>query len=199
MEDLYKDLLEIILPELRQNKLLRKGKKLRILSAGCSDGREPYSLAMMICKKFQSGSAFEFEITACDVNPALVKIADEGSYQLRNDEKMKLDEYSEYFKILTDNVIRVNKGVMEKITFRVEDILNLQGIGAYDIAVCANLLFYYEEDYRKKIVEKLAALIPAGGFLYTESIGTRFMKNLGLQRINPGAHYFKKISNRPGN
>ncbi|NOZ08205.1 MAG: hypothetical protein GXO91_04930 [FCB group bacterium] len=190
LNDLFKDLTTIILPDIFET--VAKRSKLKILSVGCSDGREPYSLAMAVQQSTKSSRKIELKILACDVNQALIETAKCGIYRLRKDEKRKVQDYRSGFLFLSEDEVLINDTIRELVRFRVSDILMLEGKETYDIAVCANLLLYYKEEYRAEILRKLSSMLIPNGYLYVESVGTKFMENFGLFRIYPGAHFFRK-------
>lgn len=190
LDSLFKDLEEIILYDFLETNTV--SSRLKILSVGCSDGREPYSLVMAIQQYLKDSHEIKPEVFACDVNRALIDRAKCGIYRLRKDEKQKVRDYQSGLLFLTQDEVQVKDSIREKVSFRVSDILRLKSEETYHIAVCANLLFYYQKEYRTEILRKLSAMIRPNGYLYVESVGTKFMGNIGFYRIHPGAHFFRK-------
>ncbi len=188
LQDLYKTLSDTVLLELKDR------GSVNIWSAGCSDGREAYSIALLIHKWIQQHPAnnlCRFELRASDITESMIQIGLKNEYGIGGAEVDRLKEYAAYITIVDNKLVSIRNEVKRKIKFIMEDIITHQVSKKYDILICTNVLFYYEMEYRKKIVTKLIKNLDPHGFIYLESIGSRFMRSIGLERISPGNHFFR--------
>lgn len=187
LPDLYEHLQSHILPKLENR------KELQVWSAGCSDGREPYSLAMVLDnwrRQHPDCLPSGFSIDGLDINGEQIAIARKGTYQITSGEQVKLADYQQYITCDSKIDIQVVPQLRRLVRFTRGDILSQQNDTEYDLIICTNVLFYYATDFRKEIVRHLLEALKPGGYIYLEAVGNRFMRSIGLQRVVPGSHYF---------
>lgn len=194
MSGLYHDLRTSLLPVLLPEKIA-SGQPLRIWSAGCSDGREPYSLAMIV-KEYLAATGNEkfgrIEIRASDIAPGQIEIAKKGVYPVKQSDQIKLKAYQNYFYPDSEpNKIQMAPELKNWIDFRIEDIANHSGTGNYDIVICAHVLLYYEKYYSELIVKKLIQTVARAGYIYLEPTSFKTMRSLGMNKMKPESHFFR--------
>lgn len=150
--------------------------KLRILSAGCSTGEEPYSIAMTLLESLRYPKAWNLEIIAGDLNESCLKTAAEGYFEnerLKNVPARYVDKYMQ--RDGGGAVIRDE--VRNLVTFIP---LNLNGLmsgepfpGAvsasarFDIIFCRNVMIYFSVSCQQMLVDTLQQLLVPGGYLFT--------------------------------
>lgn len=165
---------QIILPSLIQKKKELKRKEIRIWSAACSGGQESYSLAMVM-EELKNGDAekFSYRIFATDQNEALVSEARKGHYTGNALNNLSLKRVNQWFTKKSDTY-SVKQELKKNIDFSVFDLFSGQFssppasiFGEFDIVVCANLLFYYKDEFRQAILEKTGNCMATGGYLVT--------------------------------
>lgn len=165
---------KIILPSLIQKKKESKRKEIRIWSAACSGGQEPYSLAILM-EELKNGDAekFSYRIFATDQNESLLNEARKGNYTQNALNNLNLKRLSHWFN-KRGETFTVKQELNDNIDFSVFDLFSDQFscppasiFGDFDIIVCANLLFYYKNDYRLAILEKTGNSMAKGGYLVT--------------------------------
>ncbi len=188
LADLYNTLIHNVLPELNNQ------ANLNIWSAGCSDGREPYSIALAVqkwIKQHPESRTSLFELRASDITETMINTGKKNDYEIGESETRRLSEYSEHVTFSGASRVSINSEVCRKINFVLEDIFSHKAPQKYHILVCTNVLFYYEMEFRKKIVMDLVQNLRSDGFIYLESMGSRFMRSLDMERIIPGSHFFR--------
>jgi len=194
LNSLYTSLEAIVLPAL----YILPGK-IKIWSAGCSDGREPYSVAMSFEKwndQFKNRK-IAYEIRASDINEKMIQTARKNRYEISNIEQARLKNYSKYCQFHEGLTVQVTDSVAKNIQFTNEDIFaNSPLPKKYHLLICTNVLFYYEQEYRKIIARKLIESLEPNGFLYLESVGSRYLKSCGLARVNSESHLYQNIGNQ---
>lgn len=159
-----KALVDEILPEIKEAK--KSAKKIRIWSAGCSTGEEPYTIAMMILEMEQPGS-WDVEIVGSDINYRVLQNARRGIY--RKNSFRATDEYfiKKYFTC-ENNLYRINDDVRKLVNFNclnLLDPLKIKFIGTVDVILCRNVLIYFDQEIRKKITDIFYNRLAEGGYL----------------------------------
>jgi chemotaxis protein methyltransferase CheR len=190
---LFRDLQNIVLPAILSERSFRS--PLRIWSAGCSDGREPYSVAM-VCAKFlkEKHPGKKLSVHGSDINSEQIRIAQNGIYPVVTAEQAALAPYANYFEI-KESKLQLGREMLQTVNFRHENIIQARHSHPFHILILSNVLLYYEKEYRKKIVAKLAEAVLPGGCFYLESVGGRFMRSLGFERVSSESHFYIKTLN----
>ena len=169
-------------------------KSLRIWSAGCSSGEEPYSIAMAIMEAAPDWKKRDIKIFATDINSSSLKKAREGVY---NSWKMRVTprHYIEkYFKVIGESYL-VRKEVKSLVDF---SYFNLQAslpltVEPFDIIFCRNVLIYFTTPTTKKVVEMFADTLNPGGYLYMGHSETLLNVSARFERhIHDGSFYYRK-------
>jgi chemotaxis protein methyltransferase CheR len=147
-----------ILPE-----LLRNTNHLRIWSAACSHGAEPYSIAIILN---ELGRDQDYSIVATDIDEGILAwAAAGGSY--RSDEMHNLTpaQISRFFK--PDKAgYRVGDALRSRVRFQLHDLLDGESLGLFDLIVCRNVIIYFSPDGRRKVVNRLHDSLKPGGILF---------------------------------
>jgi len=157
-----------VLPEILKKR--EEGEqRLRIWSAGCSSGQEPYTLAMII-SEFAATKAFKFvpEIIANDISGAMILEAQKGRYKeyyLRNTP----DEYkSRYFTKRGDEYI-INDSVKVMVKFSIMNLLDetkTKMMRDMDVIFCRNVIIYFDEEAKKRVIGTFYESLKPGGYLF---------------------------------
>jgi chemotaxis protein methyltransferase CheR len=146
---------------------------LRVWSAGCSTGEEPYTLAMVLAEAAATGALRDrrgFEILATDVSAGVLRIAEEGVYTeaLVCPVPLPLRRRWLLRSVADENVVRVRRVLRERVHFRPLNLLDEDyGIRQpVDAIFCRNVLIYFERALQLAIVERLVQTLAPGGFLF---------------------------------
>ncbi len=175
-----KTLSEEILPELKN--INRESKKIRIWSAGCSTGEEPYTIAMLALEQgFFLG--WDVEILGSDINQRVLQHARRGIYRknsFRTTEEHYIDKYFTY----ENNSYKINDNVRRLVNFSCLNLLDpfkVKFAGDMDVILCRNVLIYFDLEARKKVIRGFYERLIDGRYLllgHAESlmnISTAFM------------------------
>lgn len=180
-----------IIPKVLKNKNM--DSPIRIWSAGCATGEEPYSLAMMLKYAIDSRN-IELKIAATDINQASINIAKTGKYELKGLKNMPSHLFSRYVKKLDDDLYQINDDVKKSVNFQYGDILSTH-LNSLDIIVCRNLLIYYARDEQELIFKKFYDCLNKNGFVVLgmdeTMIGTIGSKLFKV--IHPRQRIFEKL------
>ncbi|SEG58795.1 CheR family methyltransferase [Marinobacterium lutimaris] len=186
----YDILAKRLLPEIAAE---RKFQKLRIWSAACSTGQEPYSISMVIDEfkrsnpgLFSSGE----EILATDISTQVLDQAKRGEYEmLALSRGLSQERLKKYFNSSADGSWQVQQGIKSRVRFQSINLLGQYGaLGQFDIIFCRNVLIYFSSDVKLEILRKMRRQLRPGGYLLlgaSESLS-------GLSDI------YKMIHCRPG-
>lgn len=146
---------------------LRKEEPIRILSAGCSSGQEAYSIAMMLNEEKDIIGDQKFEITAVDFSRFILNKAIEGKYSQFEIQKGLPVEYLLKYFVQDDDKWTVNDTVKELIDFKVHNLVDkLDDLGKFDIVFCRNVIMYFDQMHKKRLMEKLTTLLNPEGFMF---------------------------------
>lgn len=163
---------KVIIPELFYSKAKEKDKSLRIWSAGCSFGEEPYSMAIIINEFLRKDeTSIELNIFATDIDKKAIKGASVGSYGFESIKKVKYGILDKYFTKVDDQY-KIDPKIKKQIQFSFFDLLDKKStvppdsiFGNFDIVLCRNVLIYFDPDYQKIIFEKLYKALKPNGYL----------------------------------
>ncbi len=156
---------EEILPELRERN--RFSRKLRIWSAGCSTGEEPYTIGMLVLDS-NLFNGWDIEIIGSDINRRVLQAARRGIY--RKNSFRCIDDYyvEKYFEPLGDGSFRITDRVKRLLNFGYLNLLDpvkMRFIGKTDVVFCRNALIYFDMQSRKKVVDGFYNILAEGGYL----------------------------------
>lgn len=156
---------DIVLPHILTERATKKS--FRIWSAACSNGQEPYSLAMVIKEKGAALAGWNIDIIATDLSDEVLTKAREGSYtQFEVQRGLPINLLVKYFKQEGD-LWRIDEGLRRMVTFKPFNLLNSPAcLGGFDVVFCRNVLIYFDRDTKSSVLSKIAKLMPSDGFLY---------------------------------
>ncbi|MFV8829055.1 CheR family methyltransferase [Alkalihalobacterium sp. APHAB7] len=185
------ELKNVVLPLIKQN-----GGKVRIWSAACSTGEEPYTLAMMI-KETGLFRPDEFEIVATDINKRVIGVAKNGFYNKASLSFRRIpDELLKKYFVKDPTGYTVTNEIKEQVQFKYLNLLDessMKEMLHFDVIFCRNVLIYFDQETIKKVTTNFFHSLKKDGYLFlghSENISTF---NLGYKTINtPSTFYYKK-------
>lgn len=159
---------ERLRPILRE--LTGEQRSVRVWSAPCSDGREPYSVAMLAMDDPETDHD-RLSILGTDISRDALTAARAAEYETTRTTDIEselevLEDYSAYIE-QQDNQFTVREPVREMVTFERHDLINDDPPGSFDVVMSRNLLIYIAPEYKDPIVDTLAGSLPADGYLVT--------------------------------
>ena len=168
-------LMSVMLPEAMGRN--ERSRRMRIWSAGCSSGEEPYSIAMASGEALSGVRGWDFKILATDIDHEVLQIAEHGRYATERLTGISDDRRRRWFvrdERDADVDWRVTPELQSMITFRP---LNLMGNwpmrGPFDVIFCRNVMIYFDQPTRDRLLMRYAGLLADGGYLclgHSESI-----------------------------
>lgn len=163
-ENQLKAFSEEILPELRESK--RNKRQLKIWSAGCSTGEEPYTIAMLIIEKGYF-IGWDIEIFGSDINHRVLQIARNGIYK-KNSFRNTNNFYIKKYFTEENEFFRISDIVKQYVNFshlNLLDPVKTKIVGIVDVIFCRNVLIYFDKQSRKKVIDMFYERLLEGGYL----------------------------------
>ncbi|HOX28284.1 MAG TPA: protein-glutamate O-methyltransferase CheR [bacterium] len=155
----------IILPKLMEKKVAANDRRIRIWSAGCSSGEEPYTLAICILETIPFHSIWNIEIYATDISTEVLNKASEGRYSRRAIEKLPKEYLAKYF-VERDGFHIINNTVKKMVEFDYANLIDAYYESDFDIIFCRNVLIYFKDETKKDIINKFWGSLVDDGYLF---------------------------------
>ena len=161
-----------LLPRWEQQRRAQNSHRLRIWSAACSSGEEPYTIAMVVLDKSPYfGHGGDFKILGTDLSTKVLNMAQQGLY---GSERTKAIPTQYLQKYLTrsdsgkgDRMYRMNDEVKKLIAFRRFNLMDpLPFKGPLDLIFCRNVMIYFDKETIAKLIEKYYNVLGRGGYLF---------------------------------
>jgi chemotaxis protein methyltransferase CheR len=192
---------DVLLPEIAAEAEATGRDELRLLSAGCSAGQEPYSLAMLI---EESGlkDRFRFHITGVDLDPMVLDLARAGRYTTHSFRGVAEEVRDRWFSE-NDGAWQLDRRILDRVDFRTANLADAEwarGLPPQDVVFCRNVLIYFDADALRRAAQGLHSALAPGGRLFlghAESL-SRVPTPLVAQR-RPGVIYYRKPSGPDAN
>lgn len=154
-----------LLPELagRRRQGILDRPKLRIWSAACSTGEEPYSIAMTALAHAEK--SFQVEILATDLSEQAIAKAERARYSDWRLENLPAGYREAYFD-QDGAVLTVKPAVRELVTFRQQNLKDPAPPGPWDVIFCRNVMIYFDNPFREDLLRRLYEVLAPGGILF---------------------------------
>lgn len=160
----FDHLREVVMPKLAER--ARKGGRVRLWSAACSNGQEPYSIAITVLQALPEAVNLDVKILATDIDPNMVAEGKAGVYREDAVTPVPLELRRKWFKKAAGGW-EVADELRELVAFRE---LNLIGqwpmTGRFDAIFCRNVVIYFDEPTQERIWSRFAPILEPGGALY---------------------------------
>jgi chemotaxis protein methyltransferase CheR len=194
--------------------LLKTNSTLRIWSAGCSRGHEPYSLAMMLTKL--TGPYRTHKIMATDLDRSALAWAKAGGPYTKDEIKnVTQSDLTKYFTLKPDGYY-INEQIRKKITFAQTNLLTdnflpiTERKGNFDLVICRNVVIYFTAEVKDMLYRRFYEMLRPGGILFVggteivsksteigfQSAGISFYRRNGIDA--PPSRFGRNVSPRPG-
>lgn len=157
---------EELLPELRTT--LADRKVLRIWSAGCSTGEEPYTIAMLLLESGDWWRDWQVEILGSDINQRVLHTARKGVYKKTSHRVSTPEMMKKYFVEEGKGDYRIIDTVRELVSFSYVNLLDpfkTSLINNMDVIFCRNVIIYFDRDAKKKVIESFHDKLRDNGYL----------------------------------
>ena len=154
-----------VLPELHVKKFWRNPRTLRVWSAGCSTGEEPYSIAITVSDTLSFADAWEVEILATDVGRQALKTAERGIYSGRSIASVNERQLAAHFSPVSAGH-QIKNRIRKIVSFAQMNLASPVYVGRMDLIFCMNVLIYFSEERRRALVQRFYDALEPGGYLF---------------------------------
>jgi chemotaxis protein methyltransferase CheR len=146
-------------------------KRLRIWSAGCSTGEEPYSIAMTVMETIPNIKDWDIKILATDIDTNVLNKASEGIYEKQRIEGIDKARVRKWFLEAKDTgrseMVKVSPKLRELITFKQLNLMNDWPMkGQFDVLFCRNVVIYFNKDTQRILFDRYANILKDDAFMF---------------------------------
>ncbi|MFK7831490.1 MAG: protein-glutamate O-methyltransferase CheR [Congregibacter sp.] len=153
-----------ILPQLIANKQ-NSSKRLRIWSAGCSTGEEPYSIAMTLNDVMPDIDCWDAKLLCTDIDTAVVATAKAGVYPEQRLEKVPGSQLKKWFE-RDGGLLKASQALKKHLTFKQLNLMNEWPMrGKFDVIFCRNVVIYFDKPTQRVLMDRYAEQLEEGGYL----------------------------------
>lgn len=155
---------QIVMPALLKN---RPNKTIRIWSAACSSGQEAYSLAMILTEMAPQLTGWRIEIVGTDLSTDVLNRAKEGVYsQFEVQRGLPVTLLVKYFAQTGDRW-QISQKIRSMVQYKMFNLLHDPSmLGKFDVVFCRNVLIYFDQPTKAKVLGAVAKLMPSDGYLF---------------------------------
>ncbi len=182
--------------EFMQNKVLpdfineNPGKTMKIWSAGCSSGEEPYTIAITISEFMEKYSAPDYSILGTDISSRILKTAIDAIYKESRVVNIPMSIKRKYFLRSKDRenpTVRIIPDLRKKAMFQrlnfMEKNYSIQDV--FDIVFCRNVLIYFDRITQENVINRLCTKLKPGGYFFLGHSESITNINVPLEQIRP--------------
>jgi chemotaxis protein methyltransferase CheR len=172
-------------------------EKVRIWSAGCSSGEEPYSIAIALCEAIQDIEKRDIKILATDISDRMMERAREGLYDEETLQGMTLQLKHKYFQNAEAGIgrkYRVVSRLKSMISFAKLNLMEDWPMNRlFDVIFCRNVMIYFDKPTQEKLIKRFWSVLRDGGYLlvgHSESLtfmvhDYKYLKPAVYQKVKP--------------
>ncbi|MEW6003150.1 MAG: CheR family methyltransferase [Nitrospirota bacterium] len=192
----FEALMRFVLPEIVQRRMHSLNKSIRVWSAGCSKGAEPYSIAIAMMEVLPSYENWDISILGTDINRNVLAYAKEAIYGERDIGHLPKEYLDRYFKIRGSNYIldaRVRGLVRFEYHNLAKDPFTHEGMQDLDIIFCRNVIIYFDFQTTKQVIDNFHNCLIRDGYLFLGHAETLWQINNKFETVEfPQTFLYKK-------
>lgn len=185
-------LVEAVIPRLTS---ALRGRPLKVWSAACSSGEEPYTLAMILSRYAESHPEFSFGILGTDISTRVLQLGKEGIYTrpqvapIPNELRRK---YLLQCKQKDLDLVRIVPALRQTVSFHQLNLMDEEYAvrEEFDVIFCRNVLIYFSRDTQQGVIRKLCRHLRKGGYLFVGH--SESLSGMSLPLVSMGSSVFKK-------
>ena len=167
----FRYLADHVLPKLLAE---REDKRLRIWSAACSSGEEPYSIAMVLNRALANKPDWDARILATDIDTNMVAVGERGGYDPERVATIPA-EFVRQLMRQPDGSVSMPDVLKQRIAFRALNLLGTWPMrGKFDIVFCRNVVIYFDKDTQRILFDRIADIMSPNGWLFIGHSETLF-------------------------
>lgn len=152
-----------VIPHVMENKKSSMDKTIRVWSAGCSTGEEPFTIAMILKEIVKP--PYSFQVTASDISLKSLMVGQQGFYGDTKVDGIPADYLAKYFTKV-DGGYQIKKEILDTVRFDYHNLKNDSGARNLDVIFCRNVLIYFDEPAQKAVVDRFYNSMAPQSYLY---------------------------------
>jgi chemotaxis protein methyltransferase CheR len=170
---------EVVLPEIAAKKEKVGSRMLRVWSAGCSTGQEPYSAVIALLETLPNRDSWNMRVVASDLSFTALERAQSGLYRADQLKGIDPGSVAKYFRQENEHYV-ISDAVKKRVIFDYHNLKNDNGLRGLDIIFCRNVMIYFDAEEQRRLVSRFANCLVPGGFLFLghaeslQGLSTRF-------------------------
>ncbi len=164
--DQFKTLINELIPELRKKK---PGEPIKIWSAGCATGEEPYTIAMLCLEKGYHLGDTRVEIYANDISPEAIQKAKQGIYKQTSFRAIEPAYLAKFFTPVEEGTWKIKEDMNEFLSFfciNLQEKNRLTFLPMFDIIFCRNVIIYFDDESKRKVIENFHRKLQPHAYLF---------------------------------
>lgn len=155
-----------VIPQVIAAKQKRKSKMLRIWSAGCSIGEEPYTISIILHEKLGAlMNDYLVSIHATDIDGKALSAARAGVYDAQALKNVPKHLISRYFETDGDGKYRIKDKVKHLVKFQQHDLFSDRKFSHFDVIFCRNVMIYFDKEFQSRLLLDFYNALHDGGYL----------------------------------
>jgi len=146
-----------------------KQKDLRVWSAGCSSGEEPYTLAMIMADYFgEEKKIWNTQLLATDISVKVLDLAEKGAYPLEVLQELPGNWRANYFKRVNKDVYQIDEKIKKDVIFRIFNLMDekFPFKQKFHVIFCRNVMIYFDQQTKRELITKFYDMTESGGYLF---------------------------------
>jgi chemotaxis protein methyltransferase CheR len=157
--------------------IIRRKKRIRIWSAGCATGEEPYTIALIAYDNLRLHPDVSVTIYATDIDQTSIDRAKKGIYNQKALENLTPGQIRRHFNQISDNLFEVRPHLRQMIRFSTHDLMSGNPVTSYlDMVLCRNVTIYFTEEQKNELAKMVYGSLLGDGYYVmgkTEFLGRR--------------------------
>ena len=181
--------------EIKHIEINNKEKKLRVWSAACSSGQEPYTIAIFLLSNLKNPKNWDIKILATDISEDILRKAMAGTYSMEDVKGLPKNTLVKFFDKVQENsrfgnatMYRIKQHIKDMITFRKFNLVNssysIIKPNTFDMVFCRNVMIYFDKETKHNVVLNLLSKIKVNGHFFighSESLVTMSKGDIKLE------------------
>lgn len=174
--DVFSAFRNTVLPGIIKNKESKREKIIRVWSAGCASGQEPYSLAIILKEELAGKRDFLTRITASDIDIQALEMARKAEYKINDFKGIDNKILEKYFTLTYNECYKLNDEIRSMVSFQRFNLIDKLPFHFMDVIFCRNVLIYFKREQQDLLFQKFNQALNQGGYLVigkTETLGDK--------------------------
>jgi len=169
--------------------LVKRGREIKMWSAACSSGEEPYTLAITVRETIPPEFQHRVRILATDISTRIITAAKAGRYTGQQAQGIPKEQLKRWFTAQGDETFEAKAQLKELVRFAQLNLMEAWPMrGPFDVIMCRNVMIYFDRETQERLVRRFAELLPPGGVLCVGHAESLNGLSHGLEQMQPAVY-----------